>query len=344
MKISPSLKYLLFIAAFLIVSLIITRIIISRDKWLYYRICCLDNPSLLVESEWMDLNTRWNTKNADSIEFSRPDYNDNHWRYERQLYLGLIKNPKGYSWFRKSFRVPAHVPADSLILQLSLWDIHAQVYINGIKIADSCYVSNGKVYCNLPGKYLKPNKHNILAVRSNALFLRPSDQITSYTDKIIRTVTSEVNFTKTWKIMKGDNMEWKSPAFNDSSFVPIKVPGSWDDIYKNYDGKAWYRTSFRYSGPSNKLMLLVLGKIDDYSEIYINGIKIGGEIPDTIIKPELSAFDALNAYQLNSSILTLNNTIAVRVLDTRERGGIYSGPFALISMDNFYKFHENSKK
>lgn len=343
MKISRSLQYLLFILVFLVLGLIVTKVVISRDKWLYYQICAVKNPSSLIESEWLNLNTRWNTKNSDSTEFSNPDYNDNHWRYERQLYLALIKNPGGYSWFRKSFKVPNHIPDDSLILQLSLWDIHAQVYLNGKKIADSCYVNNGNVCCNLPRKYLLQNKNNLLAVRSKSSNIFRNENVISYDDKIVRRAASEVDLTKNWKIMRGDNMNWKNPLFNDSSFIPVEVPGFWEKIYKNYDGIAWYRLHFSYPRSSNKPMLLLLGKIDDYCEVYINGIKVGGFIPDTVVKPELSAYNALNAFQFNSSILTQNNVIAVRVLDNYKDGGIYKEPFSLISMEDFYKFHETNR-
>lgn len=343
MKISRSLRFLLIVLVFIVLGLIVTKVIISRDKWLYYQICAFKNPSSLVEIEWLNLNTRWNTKNSDSAAFSNPDYNDSHWRYERQLYLALIKKPGGYSWFRKSFIVPDHIPGDSLILQLSLWDIHAQVYLNGVKIADSCYVRNGNVCCNLPRKYLLQNKNNLLAVRSKSSNIFRNENVISYDDKVIRSVASEVNLTKNWKIMKGDNLVWKDPLFNDSSFIPIEVPGFWEKIYKNYDGIAWYRLHFSYSGASNKKMLLLLGKIDDYCEVYINGIKVGGSIPDTIVKPELTAYNALNAFQFNSSILSRNNVMAVRVLDTQIDGGIYSEPLCLLSMDDFYRFHESNK-
>ena len=331
--------------AFLILALIITKVVINQDKWLYYRVCYLDKPEMLVETSWLKLNSRWNTKNADSIGFSLPNYNDNDWGYERYLYVGLIKKPIGYSWFRNSFDLQADIPDDSLILQLSLIDIHAQVFLNGIKIADSCYIRNSAICCDIPKKGLLRNKHNLIAVRANALYsLHIDERILSLNDRIIRMASAAIHLYSNWKILKGDNMEWKNPAFNDSSFLPIQVPGKWEDqVYKNYDGFAWYRSTFQFKNSPNKAMFLFMGKIDDYNEVFINGTKVGGQIPDMKIKPKYTTYDALNIYQFNSSILKGNNVIAVRVLDTGLAGGIYRGPLALISIDDFYKFQKTVK-
>ncbi len=55
------------------------------------------------------------------------------------------------------------------------------------------------------------------------------------------------------------------------------VPAHWDiQGFGNYDGFAWYKKTFflpkEFQGES---MILLLGKIDDIDQTYVNGILVG---------------------------------------------------------------------
>lgn len=86
-----------------------------------------------------------------------------------------------------------------------------------------------------------------------------------------------------WKFSIGDYQEWANPGFDDSKWDEIRVPGKWEDSgYDEYNGYAWYRTKFKMVETESKGMIyLLLGRIDDVNEVYLNGKLLGksGDFP-----------------------------------------------------------------
>ena len=130
-----------------------------------------------------------------------------------------------------------------------------------------------------------------------------------------------------WKFSIGDDREWLKPGFNDAKWESIDVPGLWEDQgFHGYDGFAWYRTTFDgKSLPKNQTLYLDLGYIDDADEVYVNGKMIGfsGFMPPKF----KTAYSAKRLYHLPAEYINFNgqNTIAVRVFDVVNEGGIVSG-------------------
>ena len=138
-----------------------------------------------------------------------------------------------------------------------------------------------------------------------------------------------------WKFSIGDKITWKDPDFDDSQWERIFVPGPWDEQgFHGYDGFAWYRIKFDGSGlPKDKALYLNLGYIDDCDEVYVNGMAIGfsGSFP-----PKFNtAYKALRRYAIPHEIINYDgeNTIAVRVFDVTNEGGIVSGKPGIYGMD-----------
>ena len=81
------------------------------------------------------------------------------------------------------------------------------------------------------------------------------------------------------KFSSGDNSGWALPQFDDSQWKSINVPGSWQSQgVKSLNGIGWYR--IRFSVPDGfqfARQALLLGRIGDAEEVFLNGIKIGGE-------------------------------------------------------------------
>jgi hypothetical protein len=91
-----------------------------------------------------------------------------------------------------------------------------------------------------------------------------------------------------WKIAfdkndKGGNEKWYDPAFNDSSWGSVKVPGCWDeqDAYKGKSGIAWYRKTFiskankqDYLDGSRRFYIYGRG-VAQAGSLWLNGKKIG---------------------------------------------------------------------
>lgn len=154
-----------------------------------------------------------------------------------------------------------------------------------------------------------------------------------YAEDLRRIVQLEGN----WKFSIGDLNAWSAPNFDDSNWDNIRVPSTWENNgYRDYNGFAWYRRTFRissteYSGP----LFLIFGRIDDADEVYINGklLAKSGSMPPNY----MSAYDDNRRYIIPEGLLKENstNTIAVRVYDGYRDGGITGGPVGIyIDEDN----------
>lgn len=139
----------------------------------------------------------------------------------------------------------------------------------------------------------------------------------------------------TWKIQRGDNPHFKESAFDDSRWQKITVPSQWETQgLSNYDGYAWYRVHF--SIPKKLLkneLYLLLGKVDDIDETYLNGNAIGatGKFPPV----NESAWSVQRAYKIPIGALKENNVLAVRVFDGGGPGGIIGGVIGLYTKKEF---------
>ncbi len=133
-----------------------------------------------------------------------------------------------------------------------------------------------------------------------------------------------------WQFSVGDNESWKEENFNDTDWDEIYVPNRWEDEgYNEYNGFAWYRKSFKVNDIKDCPIWLILGKIDDVDEVFINGKKVGqtGEF-----YPEyITGYNQERRYKIPSDYLKINsqNIIAVRVYDEGWYGGIVEGNIGL---------------
>jgi hypothetical protein len=140
-----------------------------------------------------------------------------------------------------------------------------------------------------------------------------------------------------WAFNTGDDMKWKEPGFNDSSWKQIAVPGKWEDQgFPDYDGLAWYRTGFKAPAELTGIrgqLVLILGACDDADETYLNGQKIGGmgDFPPN----KESAWNVTRTYEVPKDLLKKDglNVLAVRVNDNTAGGGIWRGPVMLAPLD-----------
>jgi len=141
-----------------------------------------------------------------------------------------------------------------------------------------------------------------------------------------------------WRFHAGDDASWKNPAFDDSAWTAFAAPitdGELPPFLPNSYG--WYRRKF--SVPANlrgKDVELVLGKVDDVDETFVNGVRVGAAgspVPDY-----RSAYDELRRYPVPAKLLEGdgNDVVAIRVYNGAGSGGLYapaltastrSGPF-----------------
>ncbi|HWH71368.1 MAG TPA: beta galactosidase jelly roll domain-containing protein, partial [Candidatus Sulfotelmatobacter sp.] len=130
-----------------------------------------------------------------------------------------------------------------------------------------------------------------------------------------------------WRFHKGDDAAWKTPACNDSDWQEVTLPAYWEQ-HSNYTEEnvyGWFRR--RLELPANcqgKEVELLLGRIDDVDEAWLNGVRIGGT--GSFPPNYRTAYDAERRYRVPAGVVHGDGTdvLAVRVFDGSGNGGIYA--------------------
>ncbi|MGA1237278.1 MAG: sialate O-acetylesterase [Limisphaerales bacterium] len=112
------------------------------------------------------------------------------------------------------------------------------------------------------------------------------------------------------------NLNWASPELDSSTWPDTTIPGYWDETeLGNFDGIVWFRREFNLpNGWEGQAAYLHIGPIDDRDATFVNGTLVGTtDIPNPA-----------REYKIPAGVLQAGrNVIAIRVLDTGGRGGIY---------------------
>jgi sialate O-acetylesterase len=145
-----------------------------------------------------------------------------------------------------------------------------------------------------------------------------------------------------WKFKLSDNLEWSKQVYDDSSWDNIVVPAAWETQgFRDYDGFGWYRKTFTLPAgfPVDDQVILV-GRIDDMDQVFINGKLVGktGNIEGRWA--EDNEHERPRTYHIPNGLLKAGaqNTVAVRVFDQVGVGGIYEGPVTILPKDKYRDF------
>jgi len=317
--------------------------------------------SSLNAQQWTlvtDLRGQWKFEIGESNKFADPAFNDSDWEdifvpssWEDEGFQGY----DGYAWYRKKVKISSSQKGKPLYLHLGNVDDASEVYINGNFLSYAGkfpphYITAYETYQThpIPEKYINYDKENVIAVKVFDAQLAGG----IVNGKVGLFVMSDypkmdVRLSETWKFTIGDDMDWKEPGFNDSKWENITVPAYWETQgYEDYDGIAWYRTTFKISAKlAEENLMLMMGKIDDYDEVYVNGKLVGktGRIPRRDRDFETSEdFREIRSYRLPSELLKTDgeNVIAVRVYDGLIQGGIYDGPIGILTKKEFANWED----
>ncbi|ACB75174.1 beta galactosidase jelly roll domain-containing protein [Opitutus terrae] len=303
--------------------------------------------------ELVDLSGRWRFSVGDDLRWAQPDFNDHHWSrvsvpgyWEDDGYDGY----NGYAWYRRSFRF-SDSPNQPTYLLLGRIDDADEVYVNGQKVGgrgafppDFIAAWNVDRIYALPAGLLRAGEDNVIAVRvydgaSGGGIVGHSIGIYSSNLPL-----PEIDLAGTWKFHAGDDPVWKDPACDESDFATMPVPAFWESTSQgDLDGFGWYRKTFRATPHADvATMVLMLGKIDDTDEVYLNGTKIGstGNLNESDRHSGADFYDQYRGYYFPASLLRDENLLAVRVHDHGGRGGIYEGPLGIISQDRYVEYWE----
>jgi sialate O-acetylesterase len=311
-------------------------------------------------SRVLDLRGMWKFSIGDEDIWKSPDYNDTDWEemfvpssWEDEGYPGY----EGYAWYRKEIILKSEHKNKHLYLNMGIIDDVDEVYVNGYFVGFSgSFPPNYFTAYHLERKYTIPHKYwnfdgkNVIAVRVFNAELSGGilrGKVGIY--ELDFNIPIEISLEGVWKFMQGDDPERSKSNFDDWDWVNVMVPAPWETQgFKNYDGFAWYRKKFiipeRYRG--EKLVLL-LGKVDDLDQTYLNGQMIGetGNMDGISLFVDEEWLE-YRAYRLTNSYIQYDqyNVLAVRVYDGLVSGGIYQGPVGIITEENYQKWKGRSEK
>ena len=302
----------------------------------------------------------WKFEIGDNPKWADPDYDDGNWEeikvpsnWEEQGFPGY----DGYAWYRVRFKIKEPNKNTTYFVRVGIIDDCDMTYINGHMVGfNGSFPPNyTTAYQNqrhymIPGEYLNPDGPNLLAVRvyddiGNGGIVW--GDIGVY--ELVPEIKPIVALSGQWKFKKGDDMSWKEPEYSDKNWDHIFVPGIWQfQGYPDYFGFAWYRREFELDPEwQQENLILMLGKIDDLDETYLNGKLLGktGEINENA--ENIIVYDweyrTLRAYYIPKYMLNYNgkNTIAVRVYDGRTYGGIYEGPVGIVTRNQYLELKDD---
>jgi sialate O-acetylesterase len=307
----------------------------------------------------LDLRGKWKFELGDDEKRAKVAFDDSKWgeifvpsSWEDEGYPGY----DGYAWYRKHFRLPAGAEKRALYLRLGCIDDVSEVYLNGVRIGitgsfppDFMTAYNTEIVLPVPQNALNITGDNVIAVRVYDDQLGGGivqGKVGFYEAKDF--LSPEISFAGNWQFKKGDSEQWIDPSFNDRSWDQIFVPGYWESQgYPRYDGVGWYRLHFRIPADrAQETLVLLLGKIDDLDETYVNGEEIGhtGRISsDPWRSSRSNEYQELRAYTIPGGLLKpgADNVIAVRVFDGGGPGGIYEGPVGIMTRDRYKEWRRH---
>lgn len=308
-----------------------------------------------------DLSGEWRFSIGDKSEWANPDFDDSDWemikvpgRWENEGYYGY----DGYAWYRNSFTLSQKTNKMPVYLSLGYIDDVDEVFFNGKLIGKTgsfpTYYStafNAKRFYRIPNELINGNGKNTIAVR---VFDEGGEGGIIHGDIAIiadlNAIPVDFDLQGEWNFKLGDKEVVSNDVWEFSNWDKILVPDMWENQgYKNYDGVGTYAVEFDVNNEfQNRQMVLVLGKIDDIEQVYLNGELVSqfGNFDRKTTYKYSEAYRQLRGVYLPEDVLIHNgrNVLVVKVLDTGGIGGIYEGTVGLITQDNYIEYWNNRRR
>ena len=322
----------------------------------------LDDIQYNDQEKIVNLDGDWKFSIGDDTLWANPKYDDDNWEkitapssWENEGYHGY----NGYAWYRKHFSIGSKYKSQSLSLHMGQIDDVDEVYINGNLVGFSGsfppdYESAYNVWRTYPvsQSFINYSGDNVIVVRvydSEQAGGIISGDLGLYT--YAWWVKKDIDLEGSWKFKTGDDFAWSKVDFNDQNWENMIVPGNWNSKnLRNYDGYAWYRKSvYIPSKLTGKKLVLLLGKIDDLDQTFLNGKQIGitgnfDLLPEDYYQN--GKYLEIRGYYIPQDLIKYDaeNVIAVRVYDGYNVGGIYEGPVGIINQENYSKYWNRVKR
>lgn len=325
--------------------------------------------SALANSEYkkkmikeINLNGLWKFSIMNNTNWEQTNYNDSDWdelivprAWEGQGY----NDYNGYGFYRKQIFIEEDLIENQLYLMLGYIDDVDEVYFNGELIGSTgSFPPHYKTAYDarrsylIPASLIKAGQKNTIAVKvldMGGLGGITKGDIGIYMQEF--PIKPAIDLIGEWKFKIRNNPEYKFADYDDSEWDEIMVPGVWENQgYREFNGTAWYRKDFYYNGSlSDKKMVLLLGKVDDIEQVFLNGEWIGQTGHNSYFKTGRMGYNnyhlAERAYIFPAELLKDGkNVIAVKVIDGQGVGGIYDGRLELLLKPNLFNTGENEVK
>ncbi|MBN2261347.1 MAG: glycoside hydrolase [Prolixibacteraceae bacterium] len=290
----------------------------------------------------------WNFSVGDDMKWAESAFDDSDWDkifvpgYWDNYYSGY----NGYAWYRKKFDVRSFPGEGPLMLMLGQIDDVDEVFINGVKVGQTgSFLPDFETAYNVERRYAIPD--GLLKEKDNTIAIRVYD--TAGPGGILQAEMLGIFFDNDVNLLSLDlSGKWKfsvfrekgisNVGFNDSDWAEINVPGTWESQgYDAYDGYAWYRKKFILPVElENQDLYLVLGRVDDYDKVYLNGELVGRtEYLDHYNRVDKwRAYQLYRVYKIPATNFRKFNELVVEVYDEQLDGGIYEGPIGLMTYND----------
>ncbi len=309
----------------------------------------------------LNLSGKWKFSIGDNISWAQPEYIDTSWEtikvpssWEDQGFYGY----DGFGWYRTSFMVTKEMKNKDLYLIFGYISDADQVFLNGKLIGfsgsfppDFSSAHDAKRTYPIPEEYLNLNEKNVISVR--VYNHQMEGGIISGEVGIVSLNYSkpEISIAGLWHFKTGDNNAWKDTGYQDKHWQKIIVPGNWvNQGFKDYSGIAWFRKHINIPQEyENQKMILLLGKIQDADEVYINGVRINSVIENQHIsgKEKNSNEEGSETYISRYFVIPKNllkgnilNLISIKVINDKDNGGLVEGPVGIIKSTNLTKYQK----
>ncbi len=326
----------------------------SKAKWVLVVLCFLNLPALAAD-DWelvISLEGRWKFNIGDGKEWGHPDFDDSNWEtipvpamWENEGFHGY----NGFAWYRKMFNGSYLTRNQPLFLFLGYIDDADEVYVNGNLVGKSGsfppkFATAYKAFRKymIPSSFINYNGNNLISVRVYDKYGEGGivgGDVGIYTSKGIPNMV--MGLEGTWSFKAGDDPQWKNRYYNDQDWEQIAVPSPWENQgFHRYDGFGWYRKTIRFTEDQlDEPLALVLGKIDDFDQTFFNG-KMIGSTNDGRSYGRSWSFSKIRVYDLPADLIKVGqtNTIAIRVMDIGNVGGIYDGPLGILPKSQVKRF------
>lgn len=302
----------------------------------------------------VDLRGDWRFATGDDMSRAAPDFDDSRWtdisvpdHWEDEGF----RDYDGYAWYRRTFHFDGDESGRHLYLLLGRIDDVDEAFVNGQRVGGGGQFppefvtawNFERVYA-LPFDLLKPGRDNVVAVRVYDRTMGggiADGPVGIYASGLPRPL---IDLGGIWRLRRGDDPSWREKHADETGFTPVVVPAYWDQQgFADHDGHAWYRKSFQLgSRPAEGTMIMLLGRIDDTDEVFLNGTRIGGTgaLDESDRDSGIDYWNQPRRYEFAASLLEEYNVLAVRVYDVQQPGGIYAGPVGIMTQAHHETYAE----